>query len=144
MKVSNKLLKIVYKLSTWTEIQYPQLTPLQMTLTDLELSLERELIKDQNAVILSSKETNCKCCKYGKVLDVPRDNKKDDSLVIYTRSGTLKGYHQEKRCNNQRLPCRAGHYCGFIKPPHSSKKFDKDVLKHEYFITSFSLNIFGT
>ena len=43
--------------------------------------------------------------------------------------------HEEKRCNNRTLPCRAGHYYGYIKTGQT-KVLDQDVLKGEFLVTS--------
>ena len=107
-----------------------------MVLTDSELSFEQNLIPDfEEQIILQSKFENCQACKYGKLIPRPMD-KNSDCLVIYTRTGTYKGLHLEKRCNNQSLPCRAGHYYGFMKTSRDEKVIDDDALKNEFLITS--------
>ena len=39
------------------------------------------------------------------------------------------------RCNNRSLPCRAGHFYGFVKKGET-KCYEKDALKKEYLVIS--------
>ena len=59
-------------------------------------------------LILKTTASKCLVCHTGDVVQSP-DIKEDDIFMIYTRDGTLVAKHLEYRCNNRRLPCRAGH-----------------------------------
>ena len=106
-----------------------------MSLTSTEISLEKDLISGSEEVVLKSNFESCKCCKYGRLVERQKE-KAPDSLVIYTRNGSFKGYHQEKRCNNQSLPCRAGHFYGYVVTPKGEKQLDEHILSNEYLVTS--------
>ena len=94
--------------------------------------LEVESLQLQPSDIrLSSSAVKCDICKIGKVVSVGREA----NLVIYTRSGTYRGVHVEKRCNNRSTPCRARHYYGFVTTG-STKHIDEDALRQEFLITS--------
>ena len=95
-----------------------------------ELNLE-SLDVETSDIQLSSSSVKCKICKTGNVVKVGRES----HLVLYTRTGTKKGVHIEKRCNNRTTQCRAGHYYGYIKSG-ATKVIDEDTLKREYLVTS--------
>ena len=101
-----------------------------MEFSEDELKLE-VLDAETSSIMLASKYVKCEVCKTGTVVKVGRET----PLVIYTRCGTKKGVHVEMRCNNRSLPCRAGHYHGFVKDG-TTKVIDDDVLKAEFLITS--------
>ena len=95
-----------------------------------ELKLETlELVSSD--INLSTTAIRCDVCKTGNVTNVGREA----NIVIYTRSGTNKGVHHEKRCNNRALPCRAGHYYGFLRDG-TTKIVEDDALQKEFLITS--------
>ena len=82
----------------------------------------------------------CKVCKVGNLTAVS-NNRGCDGLIVYTRDGTYLANHVERICNNRQLPCRAGHFYGYVSlsVKASSKKFkcyDKEALKNEYLVTS--------
>ena len=95
-----------------------------------ELDIET-LCAEVSAIRLESSATLCQVCKTGSVVPVGREA----SLVIYTRTGTKRGVHIEKRCNNRSLPCRAGHYYGYLKTAEG-KIIERNALRKEYLITS--------
>ena len=101
-----------------------------MEFSDDELKVE-SLELQPSDIRLSSSAVKCDICKIGNVVNVGREA----NLVIYTRSGTCKGVHVEKRCNNRSTPCRAGHYFGFVTTGNT-KHIDTDALKHEFLVTS--------
>ena len=82
-------------------------------------------------ICLSSSAVECEVCKTGTVVRVGREA----SMVIYTRNGTVTAKHEEKRCNNRTLPCRAGHYYGYTRTGQT-KVLDQDVLRGEFLVTS--------
>ena len=47
----------------------------------------------------------------------------------------MRGVQEEMRCNNRALPCRAGHYYGYVKVS-VEKYVDDNSLKNQYLITS--------
>ena len=75
-----------------------------------ELDIETQYA-DTSELRLESSHIQCQVCTTGYVVAVGREA----NLVIYTRTGTKRGVHVEKRCNNRSLPCRAGHYYGYEK-----------------------------
>ena len=82
----------------------------------------------------------CKVCKVGNLTTVS-DRRGYDGLIVYTRDGSYLANHVERRCNNRQLPCRAGHFYGYVSMSvkASSKRFkcyDKEALKNEYLVTS--------
>ena len=87
-------------------------------------------------------ETNAKKCKVCKTGDVVRCSaKSEDTFMIYTRDGTVKAKHIESRCNNRHLPCRAGHYYGYVSLGEKAnsdkpKCYDKHAFNNEYLVTS--------
>ena len=101
-----------------------------MEFNEEELKLEQ---KDAEATTIKLVSTSVKCevCKSGTVVKVGRET----PLVIYTRFGTKKAVHVEMRCNNRALPCRAGHYYGFVRNG-TSKVINGDVLKGDFLVTS--------
>jgi hypothetical protein len=101
-----------------------------MEFNEEELKLEQ---KDAEATTIKLVSTSVKCevCKSGTVVKVGRET----PLVIYTRFGTKKAVHVEMRCNNRSLPCRAGHYYGFVRNG-TSKVINGDVLKGDFLVTS--------
>ena len=101
-----------------------------MVLTDDEVEIE-SLNVEHSDIILSSSAETCSVCKTGKVVCVGRETE----IVIYTRSGTKRGIHVEKRCNNRLLSCRAGHYYGYHKMG-ATKHLEADILKNEFLVTS--------
>ena len=84
--------------------------PATRRFSEEELKLESLELEPSN-IQLSSSERKCDICKTGNVTKVGREA----HIVLYTRSGTKKATHHEMRCNNRALPCRAGHYYGFVK-----------------------------
>ena len=95
---------------------------------------------EQSDIILTTDATNCKVCKTGDVTPSP-DKKKEGSFMIYTRDGTRTANHQEYRCNNKRLPCRAGHFYGYVTMGEKGNKekpkcFEKFALQKDFLITS--------
>ena len=101
-----------------------------MDFNEEELKLEFIEAEESN-IELASSATKCEVCKIGKVVKVGRQT----PLVLYTRVGTKKGFHVEMRCNNRSLPCRVGHYFGYLKNG-AVKVIDTDVLRKEFLITS--------
>ena len=101
-----------------------------MEFTKEELEIE-ELNLETSNICLSSSSLNCDVCKTGNVVKVGRET----SIVIYTRTGTKRGVHVEMRCNNRSLPCRAGHYHGYLNVG-SAKHIQDDALKNEFLVTS--------
>ena len=95
-----------------------------------ELKIE-SLELEQADIHLSSSYLKCTVCNTGDVVKVGREA----HLVIYTRTGTKQGVHIEKRCNNRTLPCRAGHYYGYIKAG-TTKVIDNDALQQDFLVTS--------
>ena len=81
-----------------------------MEFTQDELEIEY-LGSEPSDICLSSTPVKCDVCKTGTVVQVGRDA----NMIIYTRNGTVRAKHEEKWCNNRTLPCRAGHYHGYIK-----------------------------
>ena len=81
----------------------------------MEFSLDERNLEsldiENSDIQLSSSSVKCEICKTGIVVKVGRES----HLVLYTRTGTKKGVHIEKRCNNRTAQCRAGHYYGYIK-----------------------------
>lgn len=91
-------------------------------------------------IILETNATICKVCGTGSVVSV-NSNKEDDKFMIYTRDGTLLARHREHRCNNRSLPCRAGHYHGYVSLGEKANAdkprcYEKYVLKNKYLVTS--------
>ena len=95
-----------------------------------ELEIE-ELNLENSDIRLSSSSVKCDICKTGNVVKVGRET----SIVIYTRYGTRRGVHVEMRCNNRTLPCRAGHYHGYVKVG-TAKHIEDDALRNTYLVTS--------
>ena len=95
-----------------------------------ELDIEN-LNVENSEIILTSSCDKCSECKTGNVVKVGRQTQ----LVIYTRTGTKRGTHVEMRCNNRSLPCRAGHYYGYVKVGNV-KHVAEDALRNEYLVTS--------
>ena len=70
---------------------------------------------EQLDVVLQSDVKVCKVCKVGDVVTQSTGEKKlGNGMLVYTRDGTFAVKHLEKRCNNRSLPCRAGHYYGYV------------------------------
>ena len=95
---------------------------------------------DRSDLILRTNETKCKVCKTGDVVPC-KDMKEEDVFMIYTRDGTLTAKHLEYRGNNRRLPCRAGHYCGYVSMGEKGNDdkprcYEKFALQKEYLVTS--------
>ena len=101
-----------------------------MEFTKEDLELETVSVEPSD-ICLSSSAQKCQVCKTGTVVKVGRKT----DLIIYTRSGTLRGIHEERRCNNRTLPCRAGHFYGYVRSGQS-KVLDDDILQNKYLITS--------
>ena len=101
-----------------------------MEFSEEELKIEA-LYLEASGISLSSSAVTCDICKTGNVVKVGRET----NIVIYTRSGTKKGLHVEMRCNNRSLPCRAGHYFGYVKVG-TAKHIDSDALRNEFLVTS--------
>ena len=92
-------------------------------------------------VVLKTNAEKCKVCKIGDVKIEKNSRKQDENFIIYTRNGTLVASHQTYRCNNFSLPCRAGHYYGYVsvidsKTNETSKCYEKFALKNEFLVTS--------
>ena len=83
-----------------------------MTTYDKEQHLEI-LGATNSDLVLQTDAVKCKVCGLGDVKPV-KSEKESASFMIYTRDGTLIGTHIESRCNNRTLPCRAGHYHGYV------------------------------
>ena len=81
-----------------------------MQFSQQEIDIEN-VCADASDIRLESAASLCEVCKIGSVVPVGRETQ----MVVYTRSGTRRGVHVEKRCNNRSLPCRAGHYHGYVK-----------------------------
>ena len=95
---------------------------------------------EQSDIILRTDATKCKVCKTGDVTP-STDKKKEGTFMIYTRDGTSTAKHQEYRCNNRQLPCRAGHFYGYVTMGEKGneekpKCFEKFALKKDFLITS--------
>ena len=101
-----------------------------MDFTKEDLELETVSVEPSD-ICLSSSAQKCQVCKTGTVVKVGRKT----DLIIYTRSGTLRGIHEERRCNNRTLPCRAGHFHGYVKSDQT-KVLDDNILQNKYLITS--------
>ena len=101
-----------------------------MEFSQEEIEIEN-VCDDVSEIRLESSVSLCEVCKKGSVVPVGRETQ----MVLYTRSGTRRGVHIEKRCNNRSLPCRAGHYHGYVKTAEG-KVIDNDALKKEYLVTS--------
>ena len=102
-----------------------------MEFSNEELEIEA-MNCEKSDITLCASAKKCTVCKTGDVVKVGRET----HLVIYTRSGTRLGVHVEMRCNSRgTLPCRAGHYHGYIKVG-GEKHVDDDALKNEYLVTS--------
>ena len=101
-----------------------------MEFNEEELKLEQFDAEDSSIKLVSA-TVKCEVCKSGTVVKVGRET----ALVIYTRSGTQKAVHVEMRCNNRSLPCRAGHYYGFVRNG-TAKVIHSDALKGEFLVTS--------
>ena len=91
-------------------------------------------------IILETNATICKVCGTGSVVSV-NSNKEDDKFMIYTRDGTLLARHREHSCNNRSLPCRAGHYHGYVSLGEKANAdkprcYEKYVLTNKYLVTS--------
>ena len=84
---------------------------------------------EQSDIILTTDATKCKVCKTGDVTPSP-DKKKEGSFMIYTRDGTRTANHQEYRCNNKQLPCRAGHFCGYVTMGEKGNEENLNALKN--------------
>ena len=110
-----------------------------MTTYDEELHLEI-LGATNSDLVLQTDAVKCKVCGLGDVKPV-KSEKESDSFMIYTRDGTLIGTHIESRCNNRTLPCRAGHYHGYVTMgeignPDKPKCYAEFALKNKYLVTS--------
>ena len=101
-----------------------------MQFSQQEIEIEN-VCADASDIRLESSASLCEVCKKGSVVPVGRETQ----MVVYTRSGTRRGVHIEKRCNNRSLPYHAGHYHGYVKTAEG-KIIDTDVLKKEYLVTS--------
>ena len=106
------------------------LTQCNMQFSKEEIDIET-LCADTSEIRLESSSSVCEVCKIGAVVPVGRETQ----LVLYTRSGTRRGVHVEKRCNNRSTPCRVGHYYGYVKTAEG-KVIDSEVLKNDFLITS--------
>ena len=90
-------------------------------------------------IILKTNAKKCKVCKVGDVIPDPKGTKDSGKFVIYTRNGTYAASHQTYRCNNYSLPCRSGHFYGYVSVGEKnlqSKCYEKLALKNEYLVTS--------
>ena len=100
-------------------------------LTDEEKNIEKgELNNCTEEIILESNKIHCSVCGYG-ILNERIRNK--DTLIIYTRQGTIRAFHKEKRCNNYR--CKSGHWYGWHMNGNE-KVIKEDALSNKYLITS--------
>ena len=99
-----------------------------MTESDLE-----EIGGERTEIILKTNENKCRVCDLGDVVHVKRDK---ESILIYTREGTKIGTHEEYRCNNRALPCRAGHFYGYVSLGDQAKCYEVFALKKKFLITS--------
>ena len=104
---------------------------------------------EKSSIILKTDSRKCKVCKVGDEVLVKKDATTNDTFIVYTRDGTQLACHQEYRCTNRTLPCRAGHFYGYVslgEKGNSEKPrcYEKFALKKEYLITSnqtaFSIN----
>lgn len=105
---------------------------------DKDCDLER-LGASRSDIVLETDATKCKVCKIGDVKFVK--NEKAETFMIYTRDGTLIGSHQEYRCNNRTLPCRAGHYYGYVSLGENGnvdrpRCYENLALKKKFLVTS--------
>ena len=73
---------------------------MEFTAADIEIEF---LSVEQSGIVLASSADICSVCKIGKVVSVGMETE----IVLYTRSGTKKGVHVEKRCNNRTLSWRS-------------------------------------
>ena len=69
---------------------------MEFSKTDLELE---SISVEPSDVCLSSSAQMCQVCGIGTVMRVGRHT----DLIIYTRSGTVRGVQEEMRCNNRTL-----------------------------------------
>ena len=95
---------------------------------------------EPSGIVLETDVVKCKVCGVGKVTPVKND-KASDKFMLYTRDGTLVATHIESRCNNRSLPCRAGHYYGYVSLGEKGnmdrpKCYEKYALKKKYLVTS--------
>ena len=95
---------------------------------------------NKSEIVLRTNAKKCKVCKTGDVVSCS-GNKEEDTFMIYTRDGTLAAKHLEYRCNNRHLPCRAGHYHGYVSMGEKGNDekprcYEKFALKNEYLVTS--------
>ena len=98
-----------------------------MEINQEELNLEQN-DAEATTIKLVSTSVKCEVCKSGTVVKVGRETQ----LVIYTRFGTKKAVHVEMRCNNRALPCRAGHYYGFVRNG-TAKVINSDIQSNSFF-----------
>ena len=70
-----------------------------MQFSQQEIEIEN-VCADASDIRLESSASLCEVCKKGSVVPVGRETQ----MVVYTRSGTRRGVHIEKRCNNRSLP----------------------------------------
>ena len=100
--------------------------------TDNDFELEGTGSKEEDLIVLQSKDAICTLCKVGKVVPEKRGR---SQLLLYTRDGVERAYHQESRCNNRAGECRIGHYYGFVSIGNK-RIYDNDVLANKYLVTS--------
>ena len=102
------------------------------TESDIDIELEATGSIEDDLIVLQMKTTTCTLCKVGKVVPEKRGR---SQLLLYTRDGVKKVFHQESRCNNRAGECRIGHYYGFVTIGNK-RIYDNDVLANKYLVTS--------
>ena len=117
-------------------------------ISDIMDDKEVELIGTEEVnKILKSDATKCKVCSTGEVVPVNRPELEDECFIVYTRDGTMTATHMEYRCNNRSLPCRAGHFYGYVTVGSRGQEqklcYEKFALKKEFLVvtkqTAFSV-----
>lgn len=108
-----------------------------MTSEDIDLEA---LGAESSGIVLETDVFKCKVCGVGKVAPVKND-RASDKFMIYTRDGTVIAAHREYRCNNRSMPCRAGHYYGYVSIGEKGninkpRCYEKFALKRKYLVTS--------
>lgn len=108
-------------------------------MADKDFELEA-LGGESHGIVLETDVSKCKVCGVGDVVAV-KNEKLPDKFMIYTRDGTVIASHREYRCNNRTLPCRAGHYYGYVSLGEKGnvdkpKCYEKYALKRKYLVTS--------
>jgi hypothetical protein len=108
-------------------------------MTEKDFDLEA-LGGECNDIVLETEFIKCKVCGTSDVVPV-KNNKLPDKFMIYTRDGTVIASHREYRCNNREIPCRAGHFYGYVTLGEKGnvekpRCYEKYALRKKYLVTS--------